>query len=59
MRSERVVEAELLAAIRSSGTTSIESVEAVILEADGSFNVLTAKGEESGSALQDVNGRSR
>lgn len=39
MRSERVTEAEVLAAIRASGIPALEHVGAVILETDGSFTV--------------------
>lgn len=40
MRKERVLEIEVLQAIRSSGT-DFERVEAVVLETDGTFSVLT------------------
>lgn len=41
MRKERVLEIEVLQAIRSSGTVH-EKVEAVVLETDGTFSVLTS-----------------
>ncbi|TCI57593.1 DUF421 domain-containing protein [Exiguobacterium sp. SH1S21] len=41
MRKERVLEIEVLQAIRSSGTAH-DKVEAVILETDGTFSVLTS-----------------
>lgn len=41
MRKERVLEIEVLQAIRSSGTAH-EQVEAVVLETDGTFSVLSS-----------------
>ena len=41
MRRERVLEIEVLQAIRSSGT-DFDQVEAVVLETDGTFSVLTS-----------------
>ncbi|OGX79488.1 hypothetical protein A6395_06335 [Exiguobacterium sp. SH31] len=41
MRKERVLEIEVLQAIRSSGTAH-DKVEAVVLETDGTFSVLTS-----------------
>ncbi|WP_437941682.1 DUF421 domain-containing protein [Sorangium sp. So ce341] len=40
LKQERVVEAELLAAARNHGLTSLSDVEAIILETDGSFSVI-------------------
>ena len=40
MRAVRVVEAEVLAGIRKAGIGSLEDVEAVVLESDGTFNAL-------------------
>lgn len=53
MRRERVVEAEILQALRSSGIMSVSDVEAVVLEADGSFSVIPS-GNGTPSSLQDV-----
>lgn len=49
MRDERVTRAEVLAAIRSSGRSSVEQTKAVVLETDGSISVVPARGrgEES------------
>ncbi len=44
MRRERVTRVEVMAAIRSAGYGSTESVDAVVLETDGSFSVLTGVG---------------
>ena len=40
MRAQRVTQNELCAAIRGAGVASIESIEAVVLETDGSFSVI-------------------
>ena len=40
LRRTRVVEAEVLAALRESGYGSPEKVEAVVLETDGTFSVI-------------------
>lgn len=40
MRRERVVEAEILAAIREEGLSSLSEAQAVVLETDGSFSVI-------------------
>ncbi|TDL96626.1 DUF421 domain-containing protein [Macrococcus carouselicus] len=41
MKRERILEIEVLQAIRSNSGSSIENVNAVILESDGSLSVLT------------------
>ncbi len=53
MRSERVVEAEITAAVRQQGIASLEAVEAVVLETDGSFTVIPAS-DRSPSALNGL-----
>jgi len=55
LRSERVVEAEVMAAIRENGIADVESVHAVVLETDGTFSVISAAGS-SDSALYGVAG---
>jgi uncharacterized membrane protein YcaP (DUF421 family) len=40
MRTERVSEDEVMAAIRASGTAGLAAVQAVVLETDGSFSVI-------------------
>jgi uncharacterized membrane protein YcaP (DUF421 family) len=40
MKRERVLEAEVLAAMRSQGVAAVDQVEAVVLETDGSFSVI-------------------
>lgn len=43
MRRERVVEAEIEAAVRQQGLSRLAEVESVILETDGSMSVVKAK----------------
>jgi uncharacterized membrane protein YcaP (DUF421 family) len=54
MQAERVTEAELRAAVRAQGVATLEDVEAVVLETDGSFNVVSKQKQEEASALKDV-----
>jgi len=54
MRRERVVEAEVLAAIRQEGYATLDEVDAVILETDGSFSVIKDMKNEDESALPAV-----
>jgi len=53
MQQERVLEAEVRQAARSSGYAALEDIEAVVLETDGNLSVIgsTEKGE---TALADV-----
>jgi len=53
MRSQRVAEADIRAAVRQHGYSCVEDVGAVILEADGTFSVI-GKLAGSASALADV-----
>ncbi|GHB12675.1 DUF421 domain-containing protein [Salinicola rhizosphaerae] len=53
MRRERVVEAEIRAAIRENGIADVERVFAVVLETDGTFSVVPEAGD-SNSALIGV-----
>jgi uncharacterized membrane protein YcaP (DUF421 family) len=55
MRAERVSESEILQALRNAGRVSVEEVDAVVLETDGSFSVIAGKGR-SESALAGVRG---
>lgn len=56
LRSQRLTEAELRQAVRSSGAGGLETVAAVVLEADGTLSVITRERLGSGSALVDVRG---
>lgn len=49
MQRERVAEVEILAALRQRGVPSLESVEAVVLETDGTFSILRAGAAGYGS----------
>lgn len=51
MKRERVVEPEILAAIRGAGMAGLGGVEAVILETDGTFSVLE-RSDGDGSAYR-------
>ncbi|MDJ0635087.1 MAG: DUF421 domain-containing protein [Xenococcaceae cyanobacterium MO_188.B29] len=59
LKRERVTEGEVLAALRSSGVSAIEDADAVVLETDGSFSVITNINNSSASALKDVKGFDR
>ncbi|MBT2693872.1 YetF domain-containing protein [Bacillus sp. ISL-55] len=51
---ERVLEVEILQAARSSGISSMEQVEAVVLETDGSISVIK-KSDSKTNTLENVN----
>ncbi len=55
LRRLRVVEAEILQAVRSHGHGALTSVEAVVLETDGNFSVVEGVGGDQ-SALTNLNG---
>ena len=50
----RVAPQEVMAAVRSSGFACLQQVEAVVLETDGSFSVVTPSSDGSTSALANV-----
>jgi len=56
LRSERVTEEELLAAVRSSGASSMTQVVAIILETDGSLSVIRGGAPDERSTLANVEG---
>jgi uncharacterized membrane protein YcaP (DUF421 family) len=56
MRDERVVKAEVWAAVRQQGAASLDAVEAVVLETDGSFTVVKRTQHDHSSALAGVVG---
>lgn len=56
MRRQRVTLGELRAAVRASGQASLEGVDAVVLETDGNFSVITSGWSGSRDALADVDG---
>lgn len=53
MRSQRVAEADVRAAVRQHGIDRLEDVGAVVLEADGTFSLIRQLGSEA-SALADI-----
>jgi uncharacterized membrane protein YcaP (DUF421 family) len=55
LRRERVVEEEVLQAVRSAGHASLARVRAVVLETDGSFSVV-GFGEDTADTLRNVGG---
>jgi uncharacterized membrane protein YcaP (DUF421 family) len=54
MRAARVTEDEVRSAIRSSGFADVNDVEAVVLETDGSFSVVSASSDSGRSSLSGV-----
>ena len=54
MKSQRVTESEIRAAVHAVGIASLEDIEAVVLETDGSFSVIRPSPQTSRSALADV-----
>jgi uncharacterized membrane protein YcaP (DUF421 family) len=56
LRSERVTEGELHAALRARGFGRVEDVGAVVLETDGSFSVIGSLGDKPATALVGVIG---
>ena len=54
LKKQRVAEGEVLAAIRLNGNSSIEKVDAVVLETDGSFSVIENVNIDNASAMKDV-----
>ena len=53
LRQSRVLEGEVLAAIRQQGIAALDKVEAVVLETDGSFAVVS-RTEQAPTALGDL-----
>ncbi len=54
LRRARVTEAEIRAAVRSAGFSDMAAAEAVVLETDGSFSVVSGGGAGGPSSLSDV-----
>jgi uncharacterized membrane protein YcaP (DUF421 family) len=54
LRAERVLEAELQAALRQAGHTEYSSVDLVVLETDGSLSVVATVADESSPAVASV-----
>ncbi|QTM98572.1 DUF421 domain-containing protein [Sediminibacillus dalangtanensis] len=56
MEKERIQRIEVLQAVRNQGMASMDLVEAVILETDGSMSILTKTRNGSHDTLQNVKG---
>jgi len=56
MTRQRVLEAEVWAAIRESGIASIDGVHGVVLETDGTFSVVQPPGDGPQTSLLNVDG---
>ncbi len=56
MVDKRVAKGEVLAAIRLNGNASVEEVDAVILETDGTFSVIQKIDLANATAMRDVRG---
>lgn len=54
MADERVTEAEILQAIRSSGILALDDVEGVVLETSGSLSVVEAGATEGRTTLDEL-----
>jgi len=54
MRRERIAPSEILQALRSQGVDSIESVDSMVLENDGSFSILSKTQGREASTMSDV-----
>ncbi len=56
MRAERMVEAEVEAAVRQQGIATLDAVRAVVLETDGSIAVVPRSDHANHDALRSVRG---
>lgn len=56
MRRQRVTESELHAAVRARGHASLEGIDAVVLETDGTFSVITSGWDGRRGAMAHVAG---
>lgn len=56
LRDERIAEEEVRQAIRSQGHLDLSQIDAVVLETDGSFSVISDSKPESASAMKNVEG---
>jgi uncharacterized membrane protein YcaP (DUF421 family) len=57
LKTARVTEDEIFAAVRQHGMGGLEQIAAVVLETDGSLSVIAQKRQGSASALEGVSGR--
>lgn len=54
LRSARVTEDEIHAAVRATGAEDLNAIKAIVLETDGSFSVVKGSGETGASSLQKL-----
>ena len=54
MKSMRITEQELRACVRQSGMPSLQELEAVVLETDGSLSVIKGSGASRATSLEGV-----
>ncbi len=54
MKKERITRAEILAVVREQGHGDIASIQAVVLETDGSMSVITGDIPDQNSSLETV-----
>jgi uncharacterized membrane protein YcaP (DUF421 family) len=59
MKRERVTEEEIRSAIRSQNLATIDDIDSVVLETDGTFSIVWNKREGNESSLKDVPGHPR
>jgi uncharacterized membrane protein YcaP (DUF421 family) len=59
LRAERISEEEVLAAVRAAGLLTLDNVDAVVLETDGSMSVLWQGSQTGKSSLQAVQNMER
>lgn len=56
MERSRVVESEVMAAVRGQGVPSLQAVEALVLETDGTFSVVSTSSSGERPSFAGVNG---
>ncbi len=54
MKGVRITRDEVLAAVRQQGVASLEDIEAVVLETDGSLSVVKRSGDGDAGSLESV-----
>ncbi|EDL65830.1 DUF421 domain-containing protein [Bacillus sp. SG-1] len=59
MKKERVLKKEIFQAARSQGISSMDEIDAVVLESDGSISIIKKSEQQSRETLNDVQGFER
>jgi uncharacterized membrane protein YcaP (DUF421 family) len=54
LKDQRIAKEEIRAKVREMGLVDLKAVEAVVLETDGTFSVVTGTVQADASSLQDV-----